>query len=166
MNKAKQVAASKAGQKANELAHSDAVKGAAVGVACTVVPGAAVASAVSGQGPCANSGLMSSLVNGKLKQAGSMAASGMASNAASGVGLVGELLAELLPLATVAKLNQAEAVELSTMFGYTFEGLERFCRDWATRHGWETVCVTRGAEGCAHFGQAGRFAHQPRRRRT
>lgn len=85
INKAKQVAGSKAGQKAVELAHSDAVKGAAVGVACTVVPGAAVASAVTGTGPCANSGLMGSLVSGKLKQAGSMAASGMASNASSGL---------------------------------------------------------------------------------
>jgi outer membrane protein OmpA-like peptidoglycan-associated protein len=85
MNKAKEVAGSKAGQKAAELAQSSAVKGAAVGVACTVVPGAAVASAVTGTGPCANSGLMSSLVNGKLKQAGSMAASGMAANATSGI---------------------------------------------------------------------------------
>ena len=48
MNKAKEVAASKAGQKAAEIAKSKAVQGAAVGVECTVVPGAAVASAVTG----------------------------------------------------------------------------------------------------------------------
>ena len=60
-----------------------------------------------------------------------------------------ELLAELLPLATVAKLNEAEALELSAMFGYPFHGLEQFCRQWALRNGWETVCITRGSHGCA-----------------
>lgn len=90
MNRAKQVAGSKAGQKAAEIAHSDAVKGAAVGVACTVVPGAAVASAVTGNGPCVNSGLMSSLVSGNLKGAGGSAVSGATSNAASS--LAGKLM--------------------------------------------------------------------------
>ena len=60
-----------------------------------------------------------------------------------------DLLAELLPLATVAKLNESEAVEISAMFGHAFTGLEQFCRHWAARHNWQTVCVTRGAHGCA-----------------
>ena len=84
MNKARQVANSKAGQKAEELAHSDAVHGAAVGVACTVVPGAAVASAVTGKGACVNSGLMSGLISGNLKGTAAAAASGVASNGTMG----------------------------------------------------------------------------------
>ena len=64
MNKAKQVAGSNAVQQAAKAAGSEAVKGAAMGVACTVVPGAAVVSAATGQGPCANSGIMG-LMSGK-----------------------------------------------------------------------------------------------------
>ena len=65
MNKAKQVAGSNAVQQAAKAAGSEAVKGAAMGVACTVVPGAAVVSAATGQGPCANSGIMS-MMSGKM----------------------------------------------------------------------------------------------------
>jgi len=66
MNKAKAVAGNKAVQQAAKIAGSDMVKGAAMGVACTVVPGAAVVSAATGQGPCANSGLMAGLMSGGL----------------------------------------------------------------------------------------------------
>jgi OmpA-OmpF porin, OOP family len=65
MKRAKQVAGSNAVQQAAKAAGSEAVKGAAMGVACTVVPGAAVVSAATGQGPCANSGIMS-MMSGKL----------------------------------------------------------------------------------------------------
>lgn len=84
INRAKQVAGSKAGQKAAEIAQNEAVKGAAVNVACTVVPGAAVASAATGKGACVNSGLMAGLVSGNLKGTAASAASGIASTAASG----------------------------------------------------------------------------------
>lgn len=84
VNKAKSVAGNKTVQQAVKAAGSDAAKGAAMGVACTVVPGAAVASAVTGQGPCANSGIMG-LMSGKgIGGAASAMAAGAASNAASG----------------------------------------------------------------------------------
>jgi outer membrane protein OmpA-like peptidoglycan-associated protein len=63
--------------KANEVKNSKAVQGVAnnktvqavannkmvQGVACTVVPGAAIASAATGIGPCANAGLMATLMS-------------------------------------------------------------------------------------------------------
>src|SRR6185369_46361 len=61
-DRAKAVAGNKTVQK---IANNETVKGAAMGVACTVVPGAAVVSAATGQGPCANSGLMAGLMNGR-----------------------------------------------------------------------------------------------------
>jgi len=84
MNKAKQVAGSKAVQQAAKVAGSDAVKGAAVSVACTAVPGAAVVSAATGQGPCANSGLMG-LISGHASGTAASMAAGAASNITSGV---------------------------------------------------------------------------------
>jgi outer membrane protein OmpA-like peptidoglycan-associated protein len=53
-------------QKAKTVAGNKAVQGAAKGVACTVVPGAAV-SAAAGTGPCANSGVVGSLMAGGAK---------------------------------------------------------------------------------------------------
>ena len=53
-------------QKAKTVAGNKAVQGAAKGVACTVVPGAAV-SAATGTGPCANSGVVGSLMAGGAK---------------------------------------------------------------------------------------------------
>ena len=53
-------------QKAKTVAGNKAVQGAAKGVACTVVPGAAV-SAATGTGPCANSGVVGSLMSGGAK---------------------------------------------------------------------------------------------------
>lgn len=72
MNKARQVAGNKAVQ--------NMAKGAAANVACTVVPGAAVVSAATGTGPCANAGLLAAVKNGG---ASSIAAT-VASNAAGG----------------------------------------------------------------------------------
>jgi fructokinase len=51
--------------------------------------------------------------------------------------------------ATVVKLNDAEVEQISHMFGQPCESLEDFCRTYAKMFGWETVCVTRGREGCA-----------------
>lgn len=78
MSKAKEVAGNKAIQ--------GAVKGAATGVACTVVPGAAVVGAATGSGPCANTlgGIMSAGgLKGAATSAASVAASGAASKAAT-----------------------------------------------------------------------------------
>lgn len=75
MNKAKQVAGNKAVQ--------DAAKGAATGVACTVVPGAAVVSATTGTGPCANAGVVGLLKKGGIAGAASTMAGGAAGNAAA-----------------------------------------------------------------------------------
>src|ERR1700692_1333891 len=71
MNRAKSVANNKTVQ---AVAHNETVPGAARGVTCTVVPGVAVANAVTGTGPCANSGLMNGLITGNLKGAAAAAA--------------------------------------------------------------------------------------------
>ena len=60
-----------------------------------------------------------------------------------------DLLAELLPLADVVKLNDAEVEALCQMFDEPAKDLESFCRQWVKRYDWETVCVTRGTLGCA-----------------
>jgi len=75
VSKAKKVAGNKAVQ--------DAAKAAAMGVACTVVPGAAVATAVTGTGPCVNSGLVGGLMSGKATGAAAAIAGGAASGAAA-----------------------------------------------------------------------------------
>jgi len=74
-DKASAVAGNKTVQ---SIAHNDMVKG----VACTVVPGAAVVSAATGQGPCANSGLMAGLMNGR-GMAGLGALTGLSNAAAT-----------------------------------------------------------------------------------
>jgi OmpA-OmpF porin, OOP family len=84
MNRAKQVAGSKAGQQAAKIAGNKAVQGAAMGVACTVVPGAAAVSAVTGTGPCQNGGLIGGLLSGKASGIAGMMAGNVASGAASG----------------------------------------------------------------------------------
>ena len=79
-------------KKAKTVAGNKAVQGAAKGVACTVVPGAAV-SAAAGTGPCAGSGVVGSLMSGGVKAAaataaGEATATGTAHLAAKG-GIVG-----------------------------------------------------------------------------
>lgn len=59
------------------------------------------------------------------------------------------LLTDLLRGAHVVKLNDDEVVHLEKMAGSSHQSLEEFCRDYASRHGWEAVCVTRGERGCA-----------------
>ena len=61
--------------KAKSMAHNEAIQGAAKGVACTVVPGAAI-SAATGTGPCANSGLVGGLMSATGKGASVMSAAG------------------------------------------------------------------------------------------
>lgn len=55
----------------------------------------------------------------------------------------------LLRTSTVAKLNDEEANILAAMSGGRLRNLEGFMRDRAALYGWEAVCVTRGAQGCA-----------------
>ena len=62
-----------------------------------------------------------------------------------------DLLAALLPEATVLKINEHEAAALGEMFGDPPESLEEFCRRWSRRHSIEIVCVTRGAAGSGVF---------------
>lgn len=60
-----------------------------------------------------------------------------------------DLVDELMRRAHVVKLNDDEAAEVDRMFGLCHETLEEFCRAWSARLGWQAVCVTRGAQGCA-----------------
>lgn len=59
-----------------------------------------------------------------------------------------ELLADLLPLATVLKINAGEAAEVRRLFGEPQSDSETFAREYAARYGYEGVCVTLGAGGC------------------
>ena len=59
------------------------------------------------------------------------------------------LLRELLPLATVAKLNDQEADAMQSLLGWSYQSLEDFCRGTAAQFGWQAVSVTRGEAGCA-----------------
>ena len=70
--------------KAKTVAGNKAVQGAAKGVACTVVPGGAVSSA-TGKGPCANSGVVGSLMSGGMKAAAAAAAGDMTATATAGL---------------------------------------------------------------------------------
>lgn len=58
------------------------------------------------------------------------------------------LIQELLESANVVKLNEQEAADLAPMVG-GIESIEEFCRKLARQFNLETVCVTRGGEGCS-----------------
>ena len=60
-----------------------------------------------------------------------------------------ELVAGLCEVAQVVKLNDVEVGMVGRMFGAPETTLEAFCRSYAARFGWQSVCVTRGSEGCA-----------------
>ncbi len=60
-----------------------------------------------------------------------------------------ELVRDLMARARVVKLNDSEVRSVEEMFGDRRGSLETFCRDYSRRFGWESVCVTRGAQGCA-----------------
>jgi fructokinase len=59
------------------------------------------------------------------------------------------LIEELMARASVVKLNDSEVDEMVRMFGDSPGPLEDFCRRYAQKFGWEAMCVTRGAGGCA-----------------
>ncbi|HXH49811.1 MAG TPA: PfkB family carbohydrate kinase, partial [Terriglobia bacterium] len=60
-----------------------------------------------------------------------------------------ELVRDLMAQATVVKLNDEEVPLVDRMCGRVHSNLEDFCRKYANDFGWEAVCVTRGADGCA-----------------
>jgi fructokinase len=71
-----------------------------------------------------------------------------------------ELVKRLSGLASVLKLNEAEAEQLALLtFSQSAFDLERFCRNWAEEYRIETICVTLGGDGCAvlHRGSFARF---------
>ena len=59
-----------------------------------------------------------------------------------------DLVRELMSQATVVKLNDEEVSMVDQMCGRQHSSVEDFCRDYADELGWESVCVTQGAEGC------------------
>lgn len=59
------------------------------------------------------------------------------------------LVERLLALSNVVKLNDEEAAILQELYGEQPAGVEAFARRWAERFGWQALCVTRGAAGCA-----------------
>jgi fructokinase len=62
------------------------------------------------------------------------------------------LLERLSRAATVLKLNDVEAELLFCLcFDATTFSLEEFCRNWSSRYGVQTICITLGREGCAVF---------------
>jgi len=63
----------------------------------------------------------------------------------------------LMTRADVVKLNDAEAEAVEAMFDTASASLEDFCRSYARQFGWESICVTRGARGCAVLA-AGEYA--------
>jgi fructokinase len=71
-----------------------------------------------------------------------------------------ELVEELLGDATVVKLNDDEMDVLSGFFELPTTDIREFAATFASRFQLETVCVTRGAEGCALWHQ-GDYAEAP-----
>ncbi len=59
------------------------------------------------------------------------------------------LISRLLDRANVVKMNGAEVEMLTEMLGEPRRSLEDFCRCLACARGFEAVCVTLGAAGCA-----------------
>ena len=58
------------------------------------------------------------------------------------------VIRELMELADVVKLNESEAEVVSRIAGLP-SGHRRFCAAGCERFGWQAVCVTLGAQGCA-----------------
>ncbi len=73
-----------------------------------------------------------------------------------------ELVLDLLTLARAVKLNETEMRTVSTLMGLPPDGIAHFCEAGALRYGWETVCVTLGARGCAIWSH-GEYVEAPGR---
>lgn len=60
------------------------------------------------------------------------------------------LVERLCLLATVLKLNESEAETLGPLAGISPAAfsLAKFCKQWAAKYGIDTICITRGPDGC------------------
>jgi fructokinase len=60
------------------------------------------------------------------------------------------LVERLCAMASVVKLNEAEARTLHELTATAIEGfsLETFCEQWSSRYELEAICITLGAAGC------------------
>ena len=59
------------------------------------------------------------------------------------------LVADLMSAAQVVKVNEKEALEVDSMFGYRHGSLSELTLCWLRKFGWEAVAVSRDARGCA-----------------
>ena len=71
-----------------------------------------------------------------------------------------ELIERLLGATTVLKINDDEAKSFSDMFDIDAEGEQNVCRALAARFSIETICITRGENGCAIW-HGGHFVESP-----
>lgn len=62
-----------------------------------------------------------------------------------------ELIHDLMWRADVIKLNDGERSTTEQLFGTYGLSRERFSGDFAARYGWQGICITRRAQGCALF---------------
>ena len=60
-----------------------------------------------------------------------------------------DLFEKLFPVANVLKVNEGETVTIRELFKTNEKTLEQFCRAYAARYHWKSVCVTRGKAGCS-----------------
>jgi fructokinase len=70
------------------------------------------------------------------------------------------LIRELMERASVLKINEDEVHKVLELLGEPRWSVEDFCRICSKRYGWEGVCVTRGAAGCAVF-LGGEYVESP-----
>jgi fructokinase len=70
------------------------------------------------------------------------------------------LVAELLSLANVVKLNETEVEAVAEIARLPRSSLAGFCQAGAARYGWDTACVTLGACGCALW-SGGEYVEAP-----
>ncbi|MGD0500904.1 MAG: carbohydrate kinase [Bryobacteraceae bacterium] len=71
-----------------------------------------------------------------------------------------ELVAELLSLANVVKLNETEMDAVAEIANLPRSSIAGFCQAGAARYGWDTACVTLGARGCAIW-SGGEYVEAP-----
>jgi fructokinase len=71
-----------------------------------------------------------------------------------------DLVKELLAQTAVLKINDDEVSAVLKMLGEPPASLADFCAKFAPRFGWQSVCITRGADGCALW-QKGRYVEVP-----
>ena len=72
------------------------------------------------------------------------------------------VVAQLIAVANVVKLNEAEAQAVGAHFGLS-RALEEFCAEGAARFGWQAAAVTLGESGCVVWDRGDFAADQGRR---